>query len=53
MKNTIDCLGLQTGTPVADPGFPVGDVDPLGEAWTSDTGAFHQKCMQKSKNWVP
>ena len=39
---------------VADPGFPVGGggVDPLGGVWTSDTGAFQQKCMQKRKNWV-
>ena len=26
---------------VADPGFPIGGV------WTSDTGTFRQKCMQK------
>ena len=32
--------------------FP-GSVDPLGRMWTSDTGAFYQKCMQKGKNWVP
>ena len=25
---------------VADPGFPVGGVHPLGGAWTSDAGAF-------------
>ena len=40
-------------TAVADPGFPVGGgVDPLGGAWTSDMGAFWQKCMQKRKNLV-
>ena len=39
-KNTI---------PVADPGFPMGDVDPLGGggAWTPNVGTFWQKCMQK------
>ena len=24
-----------------------GGMDPLGGTWTSDTGAFHLKCMQK------
>ena len=32
---------------MADPGFPVGGVDPLGEVWTSDVGTFQQKCMQQ------
>ena len=32
---------------VADPGFPVGGCGPIGGAWTSDMGAFWQKCMRK------
>ena len=38
---------------VVDPGFPVGGRGPIRGAWTSDEGAFWQKCMQKRKNWVP
>ena len=30
-----------------------GGADPLAGAWTSDVGAFQQKCMQKQKNLVP
>ena len=45
----------------ADPGFPVGGGHgpvggghgPVGgRVWTSDEGAFQQKCVQKQKNWV-
>ena len=25
---------------VADPGFPIGGVHPLGGVWTSDVGTF-------------
>ena len=33
---------------MADPGFPAGG------AWTSDAGAFHQKCMYaKTKEFGP
>ena len=32
---------------VEDPGFPMGGVDPLGGVWTSDVGAFWQKCVRK------
>ena len=35
---------------VADPGFPVWVG---GGGWTSDTGTFRWKHMQKRKNWVP
>ena len=38
---------------VADPGFPIGGHGPIGGAWTSDVGAFWQKCVQKQKNLVP
>ena len=31
----------------------LGGRGPIRGAWTSDTGAFHRKCMQKQKNWVP
>ena len=37
---------------VADPGFFVGGAGPIGAVWTSNMGAFHQKCMQK-QNWIP
>ena len=30
---------------VADPGFPIGGHGPIRGVWTSDMGAFHQKCM--------
>ena len=30
-----------------------GGVDPLGGVWTSEVGAFWQKCVQKRKNLVP
>ena len=26
--------------PVADPGFPIGGMHPLGGAWTSNVGTF-------------
>ena len=38
---------------VADRGFPVGGMDPLGEhidllgVWTPDASTFCQKCMEK------
>ena len=38
---------------VADQGFPVRGRRAVGEAPTSDVGAFWQKRMQKQKNWIP
>ena len=44
--NTFVCITvLLVLIAVADPGFPVGGCGPARGTWTSDMGAFWQKCM--------
>ena len=46
---TLDLANVTfTPYPVADPGFPVGEGrGPISGVWTSDAGAFWQKCLRK------
>ena len=47
------CLSQLCAKTGADPGFPVGGVDPFWGAWTSDEAAFSVKMYVKMKELDP